>query len=141
MPAFERYRAGDKAGALDTFLRGTCGPDYRAVLDRALPGAFDRAVADADTFFGQQLPALPQWPFTPEIASRVTQPVLAVIGGRSSQMDPIWNERQHLLEAWLPRVEPLVIPDATHLMAVRNPREIAETLAEFFARHSMAMPV
>jgi len=47
--AIELYRAGNKAGAVDTFLQGTCGPGYRAVLDHALPGAFDQHVADADT--------------------------------------------------------------------------------------------
>jgi len=70
--AVQLYRAGDKAGAVDTFLQGTCGPGYRAVLDRALPGAFDQHVADADTFFGQELPALQQWSFTPDDARRIT---------------------------------------------------------------------
>jgi pimeloyl-ACP methyl ester carboxylesterase len=56
--AVQLYRSGDKAGAVDTFLRGTCGPGYRTVLDQALPGAFDQHVTDADTFFGQELPAL-----------------------------------------------------------------------------------
>ena len=49
--ALERYRAGDPAGAVDLFLQGTSGPDYRAALERAVPGAVDQAVADAATFF------------------------------------------------------------------------------------------
>jgi len=140
MPAFERYLAGDKAGAIDAFLRGTCGPNYRPVLDRAVPGAFDRAVADADTFFGQQLPALQAWSFGAEDARRVTQPVLAVVGEVSRQTDPIWIERQELLLSWLPQAEPFVLPDATHLMQAQNPRGMAEALAAFFARHPLAMP-
>jgi hypothetical protein len=56
--AVQLCRADDKAGAIDTFLRGVCGPAYRAALGQALPGAFDHQVADADTFFGQELPAL-----------------------------------------------------------------------------------
>jgi pimeloyl-ACP methyl ester carboxylesterase len=40
-PAVERYRAGDKEGAVDTFLRGVFGPDYRDPLERGLPGGFD----------------------------------------------------------------------------------------------------
>ena len=51
--AVQRYAAGDKAGALDIFLQGTCGPGYRAVLDHALPGGFDEYVANADTFFAK----------------------------------------------------------------------------------------
>jgi pimeloyl-ACP methyl ester carboxylesterase len=129
--AIQLYRAGDKAGAVDTFLQGTCGPGYRAVLDQALPGAFDQHVADADTFFGQELPALQQWSFTQEDARRISQPVLAVTGAKSQELDRIWAERQELLLAWLPNVEPFVLPDATHLLQVQNPRGMAEGLAAF----------
>ena len=118
-------------------MQGVCGPGYRAVLDQALPRAFDQYVADADTFFGQQLPAMQQWSFTPEEARRITQPVLAVIGAKSKELSPIWNERQELLLAWLPNVEPFVLPDATHLLEVENPRGMAEGLAAFFARHPL----
>ena len=38
---FERYKAGDKAGAVDSFMLAVTGPAYRAGLERALPGAFD----------------------------------------------------------------------------------------------------
>jgi pimeloyl-ACP methyl ester carboxylesterase len=55
-PAVERYRHGDKAGAVDTFFRGVFGSEYRDDLDRGLPDAFDQAVADADAFFMQELP-------------------------------------------------------------------------------------
>jgi pimeloyl-ACP methyl ester carboxylesterase len=136
--ALQLYRAGDKAGAVDTFLQGTCGPGYRAVLDQALPGAFDQHVADADTFFGQELPALQRWSFTREDARRITRPVLAVIGAKSQELDRIWEERQALLLAWLSNVEPFVLPDATHLLQVQNPRGMAEGLAAFFARHPLS---
>jgi len=134
--AVQLYRAGDKAGAIDTFLRGTCGAGYRAVLDQALPGAFDQHVADADTFFGQELPAMQQWSFTQEAARRITCPVLAVIGAKS--LDPIWGERQDLLLSWLPNSEPFVLPGATHMLEVQNPRGMAEGLAAFFARHPLS---
>jgi len=136
--AIELYRAGNKAGAVDTFLQGTCGPGYRAVLDHALPGAFDQHVADADTFFGHELPALQQWSFTREDARRITKPVLAVIGAKSQELDRIWQERQELLLAWLPSVEPFVLPAATHLLQVQNPRGMAEGLVGFFARHPLS---
>src|SRR5215510_4136288 len=63
-PTLQRYGADDKAGAVDLWMQGTCGPDYRVVLTQALPDAFDQAVADAETFFGQELPAVQQWSFT-----------------------------------------------------------------------------
>src|SRR5262249_45308521 len=78
--ALELYRGGHTARAVDTFLRGTCGSHYRAVLEKAIPGAVDQALADADTFFSRELPALRQWSFGPDEARRVTQPVLAVVG-------------------------------------------------------------
>jgi pimeloyl-ACP methyl ester carboxylesterase len=137
--AVELYRTGDKPGAIDTFLRGVCGPGYRAALDRALPGAFDQHVRDADTFFEQELPALRQWSFGPEDARRITQPALAVVSARSLALDPIWGERHQLLLDWLPHVESFVLPDATHLLQIENPRGLAEGLAAFFARHPVGL--
>lgn len=135
--AVAHYRAGDKVAAIDTFLRGVCGPGYRAVLDRMLPGAFDQHVADADTFFEQEMPALQQWSFRQDDARRITQPVLAVVGARSLDLDPIWGERHQLLLDWLPNVEQFVLPDATHLLQIENPSGMAEGLAAFFARHRL----
>jgi pimeloyl-ACP methyl ester carboxylesterase len=134
-PAVERYRAGDKARAVDTFFRGVFGPDYREPLEQGLPGAFEQAIADADAFFTQELPALWQrWSFTEEDARRITQPVLVVTGENSTATFP---ERAELLLSWLPNAEPFELPDATHLLHVQNPRGTAEALAAFFARHPL----
>jgi pimeloyl-ACP methyl ester carboxylesterase len=139
-PVLQRYRAGDKAGAVDAFLQGVAGPNYRAVLDQVLPRAFDSAVADADTFFGQELPAVTQWPFSRTDARRITQPVLAVLGEKSSEVSTIFARRQELLLDWLPNAEPFVLPRANHLLHVQNPRGMAEALAAFFARHPLEAP-
>ena len=37
----------------------------------------------------------------------------------------------------VPNVEPFVLPGATHLLQVQNPRAMAEGLAAFFARHPL----
>jgi pimeloyl-ACP methyl ester carboxylesterase len=135
-PAVERYRAGDKGAAVDTFFRGVFGPAYRDPLEQGLPGALDQAVSDADTFFTQELPALWQhWSFTEEDARRITQPVLLVVGEKSAATFP---ERQQLLRSWLPRAELFELPGATHLLHVENPRGIAEGLASFFERHPIS---
>ncbi|HEU4439310.1 MAG TPA: alpha/beta hydrolase, partial [Methylomirabilota bacterium] len=84
-PVFEAYRAGDRARAVDGFMRFVSGPDYRATLDRVLPGAFEQAVTDADTFFGQELPAVQQWTLSREDAGRIEQPVLSIVGARSKE--------------------------------------------------------
>lgn len=133
--AAQMYRAGDRARAVDTFLRGVCGPDYRMTLDRVLPGGFDGYVEDANTFFEQELPAIQQWSFQPEDAKRISQPTLAVVGARSLQISPIWGERQQVLLDWLPNVEAFVLPGAGHLLQIDNAVGMAEALAEFFGRH------
>jgi pimeloyl-ACP methyl ester carboxylesterase len=133
-PAVQRYRAGDKAGAVDTFARGVFGSDYRGPLEEGLPGVFDQAVPDADAFFAQDLPPLRQWSFTQADASRITQPTLPVLGENTA---PTFPERLQLLVSWLPNAEPVEVP-TTHLLHVRNPRRMAEVLAGFYARHPLA---
>jgi pimeloyl-ACP methyl ester carboxylesterase len=136
-PAVDAFRAGDKARAIDLFMRGVAGPDYRGTLEQALPGAFSQAIVDADTFFGQELPSVQQWSLEREDASRISQPVLAVIGGRSKLVSPIWSQRQEMLLTWLPNAEDFVLGGATHLLHVQDPRGVAEGLAAFFARHPL----
>ena len=139
-PVFEAYRVGDKARAVDGFMRGVSGPGYRVVLDRVLPGAFEQAVLDADTFFGQELPSLQQWSLRREDAARIAQPVLSLVGAKSQKLSPIWTERHQMVLAWVPKAEGLVLPDATHLLHVEHPRAVAEALAAFFARHPVKAP-
>jgi 3-oxoadipate enol-lactonase len=131
-PAVALYRAGDRAAAVDRFATGVFGPDYRAPLEQGLPGAFEQALADADAFFGQELPAVQQWELAAEDAARVTQPVLAVLGERTA---PTFPERLELLSSWLPRVESFQLPGATHLLHIQESRAMAEALSEFFRRH------
>jgi pimeloyl-ACP methyl ester carboxylesterase len=131
--AMELYRAGDKAAAVDTFMQAVAGSGYRAVLDRVLP----RAVAEADTFFAQELPAISQWTFTSDDARRIGQPVLLVMGGRSHEVSPVWKQRQDALIASLGNAEPFVLDGATHMLHLENPRGLAERLAAFFADHPL----
>ena len=136
-PAVERFRSGDHAGAVDAWLQGVAGEDYASAMNRALPAAFGQAVADAPTFFEQELPAVLEWAFDEEIARRITQPALAVLGGRSHEVSPVWEERQALLLSWLPAAEPFVLDGATHLLHLQNPCAMADALAAFYARHPL----
>jgi pimeloyl-ACP methyl ester carboxylesterase len=137
LPALHCYRAGDKAAAVDVFFRSVFGPGYRAALDHGLPGAFEQAVADADTFFTQEMPAIQQWPFTPDDARRIQQPALAVLGTASPS---IFAERQKLLLHWLPNAESLDLPGLTHLLHAQDPAAVANGLTGFFARHPIPEP-
>ena len=130
--ALELYRSGDRPGAVETFLRATCGPTAPAVLEREVPGALSQALSDADTFFSQELPALRQWPFGPSEASRIQQPVLAVLG---EQSDVRFRQRHQLLLDWVPHIEPFVLAGAGHLLHLENPARLAKGLADFFTRH------
>jgi pimeloyl-ACP methyl ester carboxylesterase len=131
------YEAGNKTGAVDRFLQVVVGPEYRHVLDRVLPGAFAQAVADADTFFRIELPALEQWSFTQEEARRITQPVLAVLGGDSHTLWPGWVEVHQLVQSWLPQAEAFVLAGTTHGLQLIDPQGMAAGLASFFARHPL----
>ena len=101
--------------------------DVRNFARRCL-GATERleqALADGDSFFGHELPALRQWSFGP--ARCVTQPVLAVLGENS---DARFERRQALLLEWLPTS---AVP-ASRRRASAPPREpeLATGLAVLF---------
>jgi pimeloyl-ACP methyl ester carboxylesterase len=132
-PVVQMYEAGDKAAAVDTFLGVVCGRGYRDALDSRVPGGFEQAVADADTFFGVELPALGEWTFGPDDAARIKQPVLAVLGEDSDTGWPGFGEGHHLLLEWFPQAKPFVLRQATHLLQVQNPRDMAQGLAAFLA--------
>ncbi len=133
-PVLAAYRAGDKVGAIDGFLRTVCGDGYRSTLDQALPEAFDTAVADADQFFQAEMSAVQQFSFGPDDAQRISPPVLNVGGSDSVGR---FIEVHHLVQSWFPRAERLSVPRAGHLLMVENPAAVAQGLREFFSRHPM----
>jgi pimeloyl-ACP methyl ester carboxylesterase len=125
------YERGDKVGAIDAFLTGVSGPGYREVLDTFLPpGAFDLAIADADTFFEIEEPALLQWSLTAGEAARIRQPVLSVVGAETA---PIFRECHELIMRWIPHAQELVVPRASHALQSMNPAAVADGLASFLA--------
>ncbi len=58
------YQSGNRVGALDTFMDGVSGQEYRKTMDTALPGWFEHAVNDIDTFFQIELPSIQEWKFS-----------------------------------------------------------------------------
>jgi pimeloyl-ACP methyl ester carboxylesterase len=136
-PAFEAYRAKDHATALRLFMTAVSGLEWNAcrrLLDRRIPDAVTAAIKDAETFFGVELPALGAWTFGAADATRISQPVLSVLG---SETEPLWVEIAGLLRSWLPRVEDCTIEGAGHLLQIQRPQAVAEGLASFFDRHRM----
>jgi pimeloyl-ACP methyl ester carboxylesterase len=136
LQSLDRFRQGGAETVVDAFMEARW-PGYRPVLDRILPGAFDQAVADAGTTFGE-LPGLLAWTFGVAEARRVTQPVLSVLGGESGALSPRFAEAHAWMLASMPHAETAVLPGTTHMMQVQDSRATAGALAAFWARHAMA---
>jgi len=129
------YESGDKAGAVDRFLRAVCGKDYRRIVDAQAPGAIEQATADADAFFTGEFPAIAEWQFAKEDAARITQPVLSVLGantGTSIEL-PVYSEIHERVLEWFLNARPFVLPKAGHLLQVENPQDMAGGLAAFLS--------
>jgi len=132
-PSVQMYEGGDKAGAVDTFLRAVCGKDYQRAVETQIPGALEQAAADADAFFTGELPAVGEWTFTREDAARVTQPVLSVLGANSDGAIglQVFAEIHERVIEWFPNAKPFVLQRAAHLLQVENPHDMAQALAAF----------
>ena len=137
-PVREIYDSGDKAAATDMILVGTYGQDYRRFTDSTLPaGAFDRAVSDIDTFFQVELGAMQHWNITTEDLKDIRQPVLSM---RGSDTLPVFFEVADLLQQWIPEIDTVSIPCASHDLPGRNPVAVATGLVEFFTKNDSDMP-
>jgi len=137
-PAFEQYAERRPEAALATFMTAASGLAWdacRALLDERIPGAVAQTIADADTFFGAELPALSVWTFGAEQAARVSQPVLSVLG-RETQ--PLWVDVADRLRSWFGQVEECTIEGAGHLLHIQRSAPVAACLAAFFGRHALA---
>jgi pimeloyl-ACP methyl ester carboxylesterase len=132
----QRYAEAGARVTIDESLQARW-PGYREGLERALPGAFEQAVTDAATCFSTDLPAVIESRFGEAEARRIAQPVLLVLGEKSAELDPRFGEVYRLLLDWLPSAEGFVLPGATHFLQVENPRDMAEALADFYARHPL----
>jgi pimeloyl-ACP methyl ester carboxylesterase len=137
-PVFEAYASGEHEAAVAIFLSAVSGMEWaacRSLLDERVPGAVDHVVKDADTFFGVELPALTEWTFGTSEAAAVGQPVLSVVGSRTT---PLWVEVAAFLRASLPRVEECTIDGVGHLLHIQQPEPVARAMAGFLRRHPVA---
>jgi pimeloyl-ACP methyl ester carboxylesterase len=126
-PLTERYQAGDAEGAVHGFLALVGDRNWRATIERTVPGGTAQAVKDAATFFERELPG-PSWTFGPEQAAAITCPVLSVLGSNSS---PLFVESRQLLHAWFPACRDADIAGATHLLQMQAPKSVAAAIAAF----------
>jgi pimeloyl-ACP methyl ester carboxylesterase len=134
----ERSRREGAEVVIDDFLKARFGADYRPHLDRVLPGSFAQAVADAGTWFEQEIPGLRAWTFDDHQAQRITQPVLAVLGGESDTLWPRFGETHRRVLSSLPNVEGVVLAGVNHAMLIQDPAAVAASLATFYRRHPVS---
>lgn len=131
----ELYRSVETESLVHEFLYARWA-DYRTTLNRVLPGAFARAVADAGTSFEYELPGLLDWRFTEAEAQRIHQPALSMLGGESNAYSPRFGEVHRLLQQWMPNADGVILPGVTHFLPTQDPEGVTEALASFWARHS-----
>jgi pimeloyl-ACP methyl ester carboxylesterase len=124
----ETYQKGDRKGALEGFFRGVAGPDWRRSFN-AIPGSLEMALADIDTYFRVEIPAMSEWHFTRDDAARISQPLLAVVGGKSA---PFFHEVQKLVQSWFAQAQPATIPGTDHMLQAVEPHALAEVLHRFW---------
>lgn len=134
-PAFEAYAEGDHEAAFASFMTLVSGMDWaacRAVLEEHVPGTVSRAVKDADTFFGVELPALGEWTLGSAEAASIGCPVLSLLGRETL---PLWYEVAAFLRTSLPDVEEHTIDGVGHLLHGQRPEPVARAVSSFLDRH------
>ena len=119
------------------FMAAVSGLDWdacHALLEERVPGVTAQSVADADTFFGVELPSLAEWTLSAEQAASIRVPVLSVLG---SDTLPLWIEVAAYLRSNMPRIEEHTIDGAGHLLHIQRPDPVARAIATFLKRHAM----
>jgi 3-oxoadipate enol-lactonase len=127
-PVMKLYAVGDMAGAARTTFAELGGPGWREVVATAGPDAMDLASRDTELFYRAEAPSLATWTLDDSRASAVRSPVLSVIG---TQSGPFFKEGRQLLHKRFPQCVDADIPDATHLLNVQAPTQIAAAIATF----------
>jgi pimeloyl-ACP methyl ester carboxylesterase len=134
-PAIAAAAAGDVDTAFDTFLEAVGGSGARALVERTLGvDGLQMAVGQARTLMGEAQ-AVTGWRFTSDDASRITQPLLLVQGGRSHELAPFAPSTIPTLAAMAPHARVVTLPGVTHLMPLQDPAGVAALLADFIAEH------
>lgn len=134
--AFGQFGSGNLQGAVDAWLDGAFGIGWQAVVEQSIPGALAQAYKDGAAAFVAEAPAMQTWDFGPEQIKKITQPVLVAFH-TDEQLPGVFQDPAELIAGLLPQTEMVVIPNATHLLQIQNPRSVATALGSFFTRHPL----
>ncbi len=134
-PVLEAYGSGDTRRALDLWMElVSVGADWRTEVESSLPGAVKQAENDCAAFFEAEIPAIPGWVFDTERAKHISQPVLYAVGSESG---PLYEAAAQYFRTLVPQTELVELPGVDHAMLTSDPKLVAETAAEFLARHPL----
>jgi pimeloyl-ACP methyl ester carboxylesterase len=122
LPAVDMYRRGDRSGALNFFM-GPMGE---------LSEPMDSALRDIGTLFDVEYGEVERWRFTREEAKHIKMPVLSVRGGASSYPS---KQIDDVLREWIPQIESVAVPGATHEIHSTNLDYLSEQLRRFLDAH------
>ncbi len=130
------YRSGDVARAVDLFLSAVSAPDWRSAAANTVPGGPEQAEKDGATFFGVEFRGFEKWSsdFDSDRASRISQPVLLVIGSESG---PLFEAAKQHFQSLIPHTEQVVVPGVDHLMQMRDAKLVAAHIADFLSRQPL----
>jgi len=119
--------AGNREGAIRTFLAAVIGPETYERLPEAAHGA----LMDNIHTLKKTLTLAPE-PFTCAEAGQLVVPTLLVGGAASPRVFPLWMKA---LQACLRTVEHVTIPQASHAAHVDNAVDFNRAVLEFVDRH------
>lgn len=137
-PALAHHEDGDSVAAVDAFLTRLIRPEWQELMESQMPGAVDQAIANADTFFGIEVPALAQHEFDGKRAARLSMPALYVLGSESSAIahaDGFFEQGKQLLLQTLPNARSVRLEGVDHSLQFGFPERLASTITEFVAAH------
>ena len=137
-PHIEAYAQGRSDEAIAGFISVVCSLDWETctrLFDQNTPGGTEQVYVDAHNLFRTVLPALGEWQFGPEQASRISQPVLSVLGTDSHQL---FQESDEMLRASLPQFDACSIPGVAHLLHLQKTQPTIQLISAFFASHPMS---
>lgn len=134
-PLIETYRGGDVASAMDGFMRGAEGREWRSGVESVVSGGAKQVEDDGATLFEVELPAIEAWAFDSAAAQQILQPVLYLTGGASR---PVIERLADFFCSYVPQTERAVIPGVTHSLHHREPALVAAEIARFLTRHPIS---
>ncbi len=113
-------------------MKTAIGANYKEIIANVLPSnSFELAVADSKTFFHEEIPAMKSWRFTKtQTKDLVHVPILHIRGIQKTRQ--ISEEREELLNYWLPQTVTTSISNAPHMLQITNTKDVVQLIELFF---------